>query len=191
MADKDLRDAAAGLVAHLRTLYKGWDGINQFDGTPDRLVRMYDEFCWSPRRIQKELRKQFRTFEDGYDEMLVTNPIQVWTLCPHHLVPCSFKVTIGYVPNKKVLGLSKFARISEILAKRPVMQEQYSRELADVFMKKLNPKGVGISIVGLHGCMVARGVRQNSRVVTSVVKGCFEEGSTRAEFYAIVNSKNH
>jgi len=148
---------------------------------------MYEEFCWSPEKIRTELDKQFKVFENGYDEMLITGPIAVWVLCPHHLLPVKLDCWIGYVPDSKVLGLSKFTRISTIMGKRPIMQEQYTTELVDMLVEKLKPKGVGVYIKGVHGCMTSRGIKQRSSVTTSSLKGCLlEDPATRSEFYSIV-----
>lgn len=179
-----LFDACQGLVSELSRLYEGWSGAKQFQGTPLRLSRMYEEYCWSPARIEEELGKQFKSFDEGYDEMLVTQPITVWVLCPHHLLPCELKVTIGYIPNGKVLGLSKFVRVAVTMGKRPIMQEQYSRELVACLNEHLEPKGAAVYVVGRHGCMVSRGVLQDVSVVTSVITGAFEASSTREEFLA-------
>lgn len=166
--------------------YKDWEGKRQFEGTAERIERMYEELCWSQNKISSRLEQVFKVFEDGYDEMLVTPEIRVTTLCPHHILPCNFKVTIGYIPNGKVLGLSKFVRIAGIMGKRPVMQEEYSRELADLFMSRLQPKGVAVYVTGIHGCMTNRGVKQEIPVVTSVIRGVFEhQPETKAEFLAI------
>lgn len=184
-----LQDVFTDLVEELKRVYGSWEGVRQLGKTPARLVKMYQDFCWSSEKIKEELDNQFKVYEDGYDEMLVVKPIDVWTLCPHHLLPCHLEVAIGYIPTGKVLGLSKFARIADILARRPIMQEAYSTELADLLMDKLQPKGVAIYIVGQHGCMTARGVRQHSDVVTSVVRGAFlKEPSTREEFFAVCRS---
>jgi len=189
MNSDDLFDTCADLVADIIGLFPNWSGVKQFKGTPNRLVRTYQDFCWSQEKIDEELRKQFKVFDNGYDEMLVVKDISVWTLCPHHLLPCHFKVFIGYIPTGKVLGLSKFARIAETLARRPIMQEQYSTELAELLMERLQPKGVAVYVVGQHGCMTSRGVKQHSDVVTSVVRGVFlKEGPTREEFFAICRS---
>jgi len=190
VTDTNLLEATSGLVEFLKERYKGWEGAEQFGGTPSRLTRMYEDFCWTPEQIDYELYKAFeRTFEHPYDEMLVVKPLDVWTLCPHHLLPCHFSVTVGYVPDGRVLGLSKFARIADVLARKPIMQEEYSTELADLFMKRLAPKGVAIYILGQHGCMTARGIKQHSDVITSVIRGVFEtESETRAEFMALCRS---
>ncbi len=182
--------ASDALVQWLGERYKGWEGAKQFGDTPQRLERMFQEFCWTQRQIDKELDRAFKkVFKNPFNEMLVVKEMDVWTLCPHHLLPCHFSVTIGYVPNGDVLGLSKFSRIAEILAKRPVMQEEYSTELADMLMKRLEPKGVAVQVVGEHGCMSARGIKQHSEVITSTIRGVFEkEPETRAEFLAICRS---
>lgn len=173
----------------LQKRYEGWEGAKQFDGSGERLRRLVDEMCWPLERIDEELEKCFRAvYDEPYDEMLVSRHTNIWTLCPHHLLPCCFKVHIGYIPIGKVLGLSKFTRIALILAKRPIMQEQYTRGLADILMEKLEPEGVGVFVVGRHGCMGCRGVQQpNVEVVTSTLKGSFKDDPTvREEFYSIV-----
>ena len=187
MEEDRLHKACSNLVSELQEMYKGWEGVSQFGDTPSRLERMYREFCWPPDEIQTELDKQFRVFENGFNEMLVTGPITVWTLCPHHLLPVKLLVTIGYTPNGKVLGLSKFARIAVILGKRPTMQEEYSIELADILNVKLQPDGVAVYVVGRHDCMESRGVLQGAPVVTSCLKGAFlSDPTTRAEFFSTV-----
>jgi GTP cyclohydrolase I len=190
--EKKLQDAANLLVEHLQMKYQDWDGVKQFKDTPRRLIQMYEEFCWPPQKIAKELEVLFRQFEDGYDEMLVTSPISVWTLCPHHLLPCEFHVIIGYVPSKYVLGLSKFVRIAEVVGRRPIMQEQYSRELASILYERLKPKGVAVFVVGNHGCMMARGVKQKVDITTSTLKGVFmDKPESRNEFYAIARTRSN
>ncbi len=170
--------------------YQGWDGARQFEGTGGRLKRMVDELCWPSSRIEEELVEHFKAvFDDRYNEMLVSGPTSVWTLCPHHLVPCNFQVFIGYIPNGKVLGLSKFSRIAITVGRTPIMQEQYSRELADALMSYLKPDGVGIYVTGKHGCMGCRGVTQDINVVTTVLRGSFlKEPSVKEEFLGTVRS---
>ena len=190
MNSDNIFDCCADLVAELTRTYEGWEGVKQFKGTPNRLVKMYTDFCWAPNEIQVELDKEFKAFEDKFNELLVAGPIVVWVLCPHHLLPVELKVTIGYVPNGKILGLSKFARIAEIMGKRPIMQEQYSEELAEELDKRLQPQGVAVFTVGRHGCMVSRGVKQDVPIVTSVIRGVFKEYPTREEFYAIARGNS-
>lgn len=186
------RELFIELESLLRRQYYGWEGVEQFNGTGERLSRAFEELCWTNEKIASELETCFdAVFVDGYDELLVEGPIVVWTLCPHHLLPCRFTVYIGYVPDEEVLGLSKFARVTIILGKRPVMQETYSRELADIIVERLRPKGVGVYVVGEHGCMQARGVGQSTGVTTSVLKGVIKDRpEVRAEFLAIVHERS-
>jgi len=190
---KDLFDE---LEALMKDRYYGWVGQDQFKGTGGRIRRLIDEFCWTNEKIEKALNDAFKDsaqFMATYDEMLVEGPINVWTLCPHHLVPCNFKVYTGYVPNKLVLGLSKFARAAVTVAKRPIIQEQYTQELADEIQQRLKPRGVGVYVIGAHGCMTSRGICQDgAKVSTSVLKGVLmDKPEARAEFYSIVRGGNH
>lgn len=169
--------------------YEGWEGAKQFEGTGGRLERLVEELCWPINSINEHLDDCFEAvFEDEYDGMLVSGPTNVWTLCPHHLVPCNFKVFIGYIPaDRQVLGLSKFSRIAILVGKKPIMQEMYTRELAELLQERLEPKGVGVLVLGNHLCMEARGVQQDVGVKTSCLKGyLLEDSSTKLEFLSIV-----
>jgi GTP cyclohydrolase I len=172
--------------------YKGWEGADQFSGTGDRLRRMIDELCWTQDKIDAELAKAFKAvYPHKFSEMLVAGPTSVWTFCPHHIVPCNFLVYVGYIPDGKILGLSKFSRVSLILGRRPIMQEQYNEEVAEAFMSNLKPKGVGIYIIGTHGCIGCRGVTQPEvKVTTDVLKGVFlTEPEVRQEFFHNIQSR--
>ena len=183
-------DIYARIEQGLIKRYEDWEGKCQFEGTGNRLRRMIDELCWPTQKIDKSLEGCFRAvYPDEYDEMLVSGPTSVWTLCPHHLLSCNFKVFIGYIPNGKVLGLSKFSRVALILGKRPIMQEQYSRDIANAIMSYLEPKGVGVYIEGHHGCIGCRGVNQDIGISTSVLLGEFKtQPEVRSEFYRIVKN---
>lgn len=167
--------------------YEGWDGAAQFKGSGKRLRRLIGEMCWSREAVMEDIERSLEAvFDDPYDEMLVCRGISVWTFCPHHILPCHFKVHIGYVPNGRVLGLSKFARIAVSCGKMPIMQEQYTRELADVLWSRLRPDGLGIYVVGKHGCMGCRGINQEIEVVTTNLQGSFfDDPRTREEFYLV------
>ena len=173
-----------------KKVYADWDGATQFDGSGDRLRRLVRELCWTSMAIREEVEKCLEAvFRDTYHEMLVCKNINVWALCPHHFLPCNFKVSIGYVPTGYVLGLSKFTRIAVAMGKRPIMQEQYTRELTDTLWNKLNPDGLGVYVVGTHGCMGCRGVNQEIDIVTSNLKGSFyKDEKTRGEFLSICRS---
>lgn len=182
-----LRESCESLVGWLSSRYEGWEGKSQFIGTPRRLTELYSELCWTPASIQFELDKQVKVFDNGYDQLLVSKGNSVWVLCPHHLLPVHLTVSIGYIPNGKVLGLSKFTRIATIMGKRPIMQEQYSVELAEYLFKVLQPKGVGVYIEGVHGCMTSRGVQQEVPVITSKLEGIFlTDDASRLEFLQAV-----
>jgi len=167
--------------------YTDWDGKEQFKELSRRFEGWVNELCWPMEKIKEEVAKSYsRTFDESYGQMLVKGPIDVWTLCPHHFLPCNFSVHIGYISTGKVLGLSKLSRISEVMGKRPIMQETYTRELAEGLMENLQPLGVGVFVVGWHGCIVIRGVKQTARVVTSELKGVFlDEPGVKQEFYRL------
>ena len=159
------------MVGSLFSVYEGWEGVDQFKGTADRLQKMFSEFCWTPDRINQELDLHTKLFDDRYEELMTISNIDVVTLCPHHLLPCTYSVDISYAPNGKVLGLSKFARIAVILGKRPIMQEMYTRELADTIYARAAPIGVRVSVTGVHGCLMFRGAQQSSPVTTEQSRG--------------------
>ncbi len=163
-------DPYINLVDSLVGLYPDWDGTKQFQDTPRRLREMYEGFCWGQDRINDALDEHTRLFEDSLKEEMSISGIRVVSLCPHHLLPCEFTVSISYEPDGHVLGLSKFARIAVILGKRPIMQEAYTRELADCLFQRIKPKSVEVEVFGVHGCMMYRGALQAEAEVTTKVR---------------------
>jgi len=186
-----MEDLSKSIELFFMERYKGWEGAEQFRGTSERLVRMVDELCWPLDKIEREARKCLEAeFSNKYDEMVVSGPTSVWTLCPHHLLLCNFRVYIGCIPNGKVLGLSKYSRVAKIMGRRPIMQETYVRELADILDTSLKPLGVGVYVIGSHGCMTSRGVEQEeASIATTQLVGNFREAGVKKEFYDIVKRR--
>lgn len=127
-------------------------------------------------------------FEEDAHEMVLVRDIHISSLCEHHLIPFIGKVHIAYIPNGKVLGLSKFARIADVFARRFQVQERLTKQIADCLMTVLQPQGVAVAIEASHMCMVMRGVEKTTAsTLTSCVLGCFRENKeTRAEFFSLL-----
>jgi GTP cyclohydrolase IA len=130
-------------------------------------------------------------FSVCYDEMVVVKDIEVYSLCEHHLLPFFGKCHVAYIPNKKVVGLSKIPRLVNMFARRLQIQERLTNEIARAIEEKLAPQGVGVIIEARHLCMVMRGVeKQNSQTVTSAMLGVFRENKqTRDEFLSLVGGR--
>jgi GTP cyclohydrolase IA len=154
--------------------------------TPARVARMYAEvFSGLHKDPREHLQK---TFTQKYDEMVIERDIRFESMCEHHLLPFFGRAHVAYLPDGKIVGLSKIARVVEALARRPQVQERMTEDLADLFMEELEPRGVGVIVEASHSCMTIRGVHKpDSICVTSAMRGVFRDNqSTRAEMMALV-----
>jgi len=155
--------------------------------TPERFEKAL-RFLTSGYRQDPEKLLNGAMFSVCYDEMVVVKDIEVYSLCEHHLLPFFGKCHVAYIPNKKVVGLSKIARLVNMYARRLQIQERLTSQIAQTISDKLSPQGVGVIIEARHLCMVMRGVeKQHSSAVTSAMLGAFRENKqTRDEFLALV-----
>jgi GTP cyclohydrolase I len=154
--------------------------------TPERVARMYAEmFSGLGKDSRAPLQK---TFTQKYDDMVIVKDIGFESMCEHHLLPFMGKAHVGYLPNGKIVGLSKLARVVEILARRPQVQERMTEELADLIMAELGARGVGVVLEASHSCMTIRGVRKTTSLcTTSAMRGAFRTNpATRSEMMALI-----
>lgn len=157
--------------------------------TPARVARMYAEVF---QGLKQDPRVHLKTlFTQKYDEMVVIRDIQFESFCEHHLLPFTGRAHVGYLPQGKVVGLSKIPRVIDVLAKRPQLQERLTEELAELLMRELDAKGVGVVMEATHTCMTIRGVHKaDSLMVTSAMRGTFRTRSeTRAEFLSLIRGQ--
>jgi GTP cyclohydrolase I len=165
------------------------DGLRE---TPGRVARAFQEYFSGYGQDPEQILQ--KTFEeiDGYDEMVVLRGIPFQSHCEHHLAPIIGRAWVAYVPNERVVGISKLARVVEAYAKRLQIQERLTAQIANTIEHVLKPKGVAVVIKAIHHCMTTRGInRQGSDLVTSRMLGCLRENPmTRQEFLSMVHS-NH
>ena len=156
--------------------------------TPARVARMYAEM-FSGMRIDPRTYLR-RTFPQKYDEMVLVKDITFESMCEHHLLPFMGKAHIAYLPNGKVVGLSKIPRTVEAFARRPQIQEQMTEQLADLLIEELGARGVAVVLEATHTCMAIRGVRKTGSITTtSAMRGAFRDNpTTRTELLALINS---
>lgn len=159
-------------------------------GTPDRVVRSYEEFFAGYQEDPVELLA--RTFEetDGYDEMVILKNIRIESYCEHHVVPIIGRAHIAYLPKHRVVGISKLARVVEVYAKRLQIQEKMTAQIANTIDEVLQPLGVAVVIEAAHQCMTTRGIRKPGvSMVTSRMLGSFrDDEKTRREFLAMIGN---
>jgi GTP cyclohydrolase I len=162
------------------------DGLRD---TPARVARMYAEQFAGMRLAPEDVLTT--VFDAEHDEIVLVRDIEMYSMCEHHLIPFFGKAHIGYIPNAKgeITGLSKLARLVDVYAKRPQVQERMTVEIADALVRILEPRGVIVVLEAEHMCMSMRGVRKpGAKTVTSAVRGVFRESRTRAEAMSLMFS---
>jgi GTP cyclohydrolase I len=187
------RPSRAEAEAAVRTLIR-WAGDDPdregLLGTPDRVARAYEEFFAGYAEDPIEYLQ--RTFEevDGYDEMVVLRDIRLESHCEHHMVPIIGKAHVAYLPDKRVVGISKLARIVEVYGRRLQIQEKLTAQVANTIQTVLQPRGVAVVVEAAHECMTTRGVHKSGvTMVTSRMLGAFrEDPMTRREFLAMIGN---
>lgn len=192
-ASKIQRPSRAEAEEAVRTLIR-WAGDDPTRegllGTPDRVVRSYNEFFAGYEEDPVAMLE--RTFEEieGYDEMVVLRDIRMESHCEHHMVPIIGKAHVAYLPGKRVVGISKLARVVEVYAKRLQIQEKLTAQVANTLQEVLQPRGVAVVMEAAHQCMTTRGVHKHGvTMVTSRMLGAFrDDPRTRHEFLTMIAS---
>ena len=159
------------------------------DGLLDTPERMEKSMAFLTRGYAMDVKAVLHDalFEVEYDEMVIVKDIEFFSMCEHHLLPFFGKAHVAYVPNGRVIGLSKVPRVVDVFARRLQVQERLTRQIADSIQEAIAPQGVGVVIEARHLCMMMRGVeKQSSSTVTSAMVGCFRQKETRAEFLSLV-----
>ena len=169
--------------------------LNRIGEDPDR-----DGLLATPGRVEKSMAFLTKGYDEDpgkilrgalfdvdYDEMVIVKDIELFSLCEHHMLPFFGRVHVAYIPNGKVVGLSKIPRLVEVFARRLQVQERLTRQIADAIQEAVHPQGVGVVMEARHLCMMMRGIeKQHSSTTTSAMVGCFREKETRAEFLSLV-----
>jgi GTP cyclohydrolase I len=192
-AERLQRPSRAEAEAAVRTLLR-WIGEDParegLRGTPSRVVRAYEEWFGGYAIDPVELLQ--RTFSEigGYDEMVVLRDVRFESHCEHHMAPIVGRCHIGYLPARRVVGISKLARLVEVYAKRLQIQEKLTAEIANILNEVLEPKGVGVVVEAAHHCMTTRGIHKTGvMMVTSRMLGAFRDDlGTRREFLAVIGN---
>lgn len=182
-SDSDIEDHVVRMLQYI-----GEDATREgLKDTPARIVKSWKELFSGYQKDPKEL---FRTFEEGAcSEMVILKDIEFYSTCEHHFLPFFGKINIGYIPNGKVIGISKLARLVEVFARRMQIQENLVKQIADTLVTELHPLGVIVIAEAQHFCMTARGVqKQQSKMVTSAIRGAFAEQAARAEFLSLTKN---
>jgi len=158
-------------------------------GTPRRIAEMYAEIFSG---LDQDPREELQVgFEVGHQEMVIARDIPFYSMCEHHLLPFYGVAHIGYIPTGRVVGISKLARVVDILARRPQLQERLTTQIADTIAEVLEPQGVAVILQAEHLCMIMRGIKKpGSNIITSAMRGLFRRSAaTRAEFLNLIEGR--
>jgi GTP cyclohydrolase IA len=175
------------IIAGLKAL--GYDVEDpNFAETAARAAKGFHELVHDQKQVKPAIDALIaKTFPAKYTEMVISKHNTAFGVCPHHLLPVIYRISMAYIPTEKVLGLSKLSRLARVMARGPRLQEDLTHELADILHVDLQSQGSAVYIEGLHMCMAARGVgAHEARLVTSGVRGVFLEMATREEFIKLV-----
>jgi len=192
---------------HGRWIHFPWENLDETKDVEDTVVRqlefigedpLREGLVETPKRVIKALREMTcgyqedprqilsKVFTEAYDEMIVLKGIEFWSMCEHHMLPFHGHAHIGYIPNGKIIGISKLARLVHCFSRRLQVQERLTQEIANAIMDSLKPHGVGVVMNATHLCMACRGVRTPAEMVTSCLLGYFRDRS-RSEFLKFLN----
>lgn len=162
-----------------------------FVDTAARAAKGFHELVLGETCVRAEIETLLaKTFPAKYGEMVISKHNTAFGVCPHHLLPVVYRISLAYIPTRKVLGLSKMSRLARLMARGPRLQEDLTHELAMILHEQLDSQGSAVYVEGLHMCMAARGVgAHEARLVTSAVRGVFLELATREEFIKLVTAQ--
>jgi GTP cyclohydrolase IA len=184
-------DITRDLKDNFKQIIKGVGEDAEREGvlnTPERAAKAMQFLTQGYSMDAEEILKK-AVFEETYDEMVVVKDIELYSLCEHHMLPFFGKAHIAYIPNGKIIGLSKLPRVVDVFARRLQVQERLTHDILECLNKTLKPQGVAVVIEAVHLCMMMRGVqKQNSATTTSGFRGQFKEIETRNEFLKLISS---
>ena len=189
---KDKKPSRSEAEAAVKTLL-AWAGEDikreGLKDTPKRVVKAYEDWFSGYNEDPKEVLKKTFSELDGYDEIIMLRDIRIESHCEHHIAPFIGSAHVAYLPKKRVVGISKLARITRIFSKRMQVQEKLTAQIANCIQEVLNPRGVAVVIEAQHQCMTTRGINAPGiSMVTSQLLGKFRtDASTRREFYSMIN----
>jgi len=195
----ELADRRADAAERYAALVRGQLGLVGEDPAREGLLRtpqrVADAMLWLTRGYETCLDDVINgaVFEETHESMIVVRDIEIYSMCEHHMLPFFGRAHVAYVPDGRIIGLSKIPRIVDVFARRLQVQERLTDQVADAIMSALHPQGVGVVIEAFHLCMMMRGVeKQNSKTVTSALRGVFREDfKTRDEFLRLVHGGQH